>query len=49
MSTPHTPADADLFEVLSAIDIKGPDSDDLLWVSFKSDDRSIGTLSIRAV
>jgi hypothetical protein len=48
MTTPERPADDDLFTALSAIDITGPDADDLLWVSFKSDDTSIGGLSIQA-
>src|SRR5437870_330077 len=33
-----TPDDADLFEVLSAITITGPDAQTLLWISFKTDD-----------
>jgi hypothetical protein len=48
MTTPDRPAHDDLFTALSAIDITGPDADDLLWVSFKSDDTSIGGLSIQA-
>jgi hypothetical protein len=41
------PDDADLFDVLSAISIIGPDNDDVLWVSFKTDDEH-GTFSVRA-
>ena len=44
-STPSS--DADLFDVLSAITIIGPDNDDILWVSFKTDDEH-GTFSVRA-
>jgi hypothetical protein len=33
--------------VLSAISIIGPDNDDILWVSFKTDDEH-GTFSVRA-
>jgi hypothetical protein len=46
MTTPTSSSDADLFEVLSAITISGPDSDGLLWVSFKPDDEAIGALSL---
>lgn len=48
MTTPTSSSDADLFEVLSAINISGPDSDGLLWVSFKPDDEAIGALSLHA-
>ena len=47
MTTPDPSADADLFDVLSAISIIGPDNDDVLWVSFKTDDE-LGTFSVRA-
>jgi hypothetical protein len=47
MTTPNPSSDADLFDVLSAISIIGPDNDDLLWVSFKTDDE-VGTFSVRA-
>jgi hypothetical protein len=48
MTTQETSNDADLFEVLSAISISGPDFDGLLWVSFKSDDEAMGALSLHA-
>jgi hypothetical protein len=48
MTTPTSSSDADLFEVLSAISISGPDSDGRLWVSFKPDDEAIGALSLHA-
>ena len=43
-----TMPEPDLFDVLSAISISGPDSDGLLWVSFKPDDEAMGALSLHA-
>jgi hypothetical protein len=48
MTRPSPSSDADLFEVLSAISISGPDADGLLWVSFKPDDEAVGALSLHA-
>jgi hypothetical protein len=48
MTTPEPSNNADIFDVLSAISISGPDSDGLLWVSFKPDDEAIGALSLHA-
>jgi ATP-dependent DNA ligase len=45
-SEPFT--DGAAFEVLSVISISGPDSDGLLWVSFKPDDEAMGALSLHA-
>jgi hypothetical protein len=47
MTTPAPSSDADLFEVLSAITITGPDAQNLLWVSFKTDG-PLGMLTVRA-
>jgi hypothetical protein len=47
MTTPDPASDTDLFAVLSAVSISGPDADGLLWVSFKPDDDAIGALSLR--
>jgi hypothetical protein len=41
------PAEADLFEVLSAVTITGPDAQNLLWISFHTDD-PLGMVSVRA-
>jgi hypothetical protein len=48
MTTPEASSEPDLFEVLSAISIIGPDADAMLWVSFKPGDEAIGALSIQA-
>ena len=48
MTTPIPSSEADLFAVLSAISISGPDSDGLLWVSFRPDDDAMGALSLHA-
>src|SRR2546425_12079831 len=48
MNTPDPSDEPDLFAALSAISITGPDSDGLLWVSFKTEDEGIGALSIQA-
>jgi hypothetical protein len=47
VTTPDPSADADLFDVLSAISIIGPDNDDVLWVSFKNEDE-LGAVAVRA-
>jgi hypothetical protein len=47
VTTPDPSADAELFDVLSAISIIGPDNDDVMWVSFKTDDEQ-RTFSVRA-
>jgi hypothetical protein len=46
VTTPD-PSEADLFDVLSAISIIGLDNDDVLWVSFKTDDE-LGAVAVRA-
>lgn len=40
--------DDDLFAALTAINVIGPDSDGLLWVSFTSANDGSGALSVRA-
>jgi hypothetical protein len=47
VTTPDPSADADLFDILSAISIIGPNNDDVLWVAFKADDEQ-GAFSVRA-
>ena len=42
-----TSDDPNLFDVLSAITITCPDAQNLLWVSFQTDD-PLGMLSVRA-
>jgi hypothetical protein len=47
MTTSGPCSDAELFAVLSAITITGPDAQNLLWVSFQTDD-PLGMLSVDA-
>jgi hypothetical protein len=45
--TPDSSTDAELFDVLSAVSIAGPDADNVLWVTFKVNDEH-ATLSVKA-
>ena len=47
MTTPAPASEADLFEILSAVTITGPDARNLLWISLKTDD-PLGMVSVRA-
>lgn len=47
MTTASPSSESDLFDVLSAITIMGPDADGLLWVSFTTED-TIGAFSLQA-
>jgi hypothetical protein len=44
---PEQPPDPDIFDLLSAISIAGPDADNVLWVTFKANGGH-ATLSVKA-